>query len=197
MPSRGEFFALLILTGFCYLAHITLRRLLVDNNAQIDSPHSGSPIIKRMLPYYLSGLSFSLGLLLSGMSSPLKVLSFLQPLSPSFDPSLALIVVSGVIPNMIHYFSNFQSISSSCRPDLDTKVYLPWEKWTISSDELPIDRRLVYGAAIFGIGWGLAGACPGPVIIGLGQGWGNDHFWTVATFFAAMIGGMRIAYSLK
>ena len=137
MPARNEFFGLLILTGCCYLAHMFLRRLILDPGAPASSWHDPH-IITRMLPYYLSGLSFSFGLLLSGMSSPLKVLSFLHPLSPSFDPSLALIVVSGVIPNMIHYSSNFQSISSFTRPGPGKKVYLPWERWTISSDGLPM-----------------------------------------------------------
>jgi uncharacterized membrane protein YedE/YeeE len=93
------------------------------------------------------------------MSNPQKVLAFLRPLHPSFDPSLAVIVISGVLPNGIHWLT----------VDQGRKVRtLPWEAWKVPSRK-DVDWRLIFGSAIFGVGWGLAGICPGPVLVGLGE----------------------------
>jgi hypothetical protein len=76
--------------------------------------------LMRSLPYLLASTTFSLGLVISGMSNPQKVLAFLRPSSPVFDPSLALIVVSGVLPNGIHWARSRKG-----------KVALPWETWRV------------------------------------------------------------------
>ncbi|KAK4688061.1 uncharacterized protein P7C73_g2060, partial [Tremellales sp. Uapishka_1] len=146
----------------------------------------------RLAPYFLSGLTFSIGLSMSGMVSPLKVISFLRllPLLPpwtAFDPSLAMVVLGGVVPNAIHY----AYISGTPKPRL------AWEKWQVPSRR-DIDWRLVTGAAIFGIGWGLSGVCPGPAIVSLGQvavaGLQGENVEKtlkgVVAFGAAMIVGM-------
>lgn len=111
----------------------------------------------RTVPYFLMGIVFSLGLLISGMSSPLKVLSFLQfPNWGAFDPSLALVMLFGVVPNAIQYFRS------------DRKPFFSWESWQIPSGR-DIDVKLLAGAVMFGSGWGLAGVCPGPAITAVGQ----------------------------
>lgn len=143
----------------------------------------------RELPYLLHGLTFSLGLIISGMVSPLKVLSFLQPLSPTFDPSLAMVVLAGVIPNGIHYFQ------SSYVAKKQTKY--KWEEWRVPS-RTDIDWKLVVGSAVFGVGWGLAGVCPGPALVGVSQALvaGSTAPGTasgvekVAAWVAAMASGM-------
>lgn len=112
----------------------------------------------RLSPYFLSGLTFSFGLSLSGMADPQKVLSFLIPLDiDHFDPSLAMVVLSGVIPNAIHWARLEKG-----------KVRLNWENWAVPTRS-DIDWKLVVGSMIFGVGWGLAGVCPGPAIVGVGR----------------------------
>jgi uncharacterized membrane protein YedE/YeeE len=140
-------------------------------------------------PYFLSGLTFSLGLLLSGMISPLKVISFLHVLPPysSFDPSLALIVLGGVLPNAVAYY----------RLQKEEKPSFRMEKWRVPTGT-DLDTRLVLGAAIFGAGWGLSGVCPGPALVGLSQtalayamGEGPvEAVKAVAVFVSTMVAGM-------
>jgi len=103
------------------------------------------------------GLMFGLGLLLSGMTDPGKVLGFLD-LFGAWDPSLAF-VMGGAIAVGLVGFTVAQRRSST---------------WLGEPIELPrstgIDRRLVVGSLLFGAGWGLAGFCPGPALVTLGAG---------------------------
>ena len=121
------------------------------------SSHDRPAALVKLAPYFLSGLVFSLGLLTSGMADPSKVLNFLVPLSPSFDPSLAMVVISGLIPNALYWMTTQKG-----------RVAYPWEQWRVPS-RTNVDWRLICGAAIFGIGWGSAGVCPGPAIVGVGR----------------------------
>jgi len=192
IPTTGDALKMLGIVTIMLLSHTALHKFLIN----LDEPNTTSPtaeqtkpqpphLVIQLSPYFLSGLTFSIGLLLSGMSSPLKVLSFLQPLSPNFDPSLGLIVISGVIPNMIHYF-NFVKSNVGAEP----KASLSWEMWRVPIGNGKVNKRLICGAAIFGVGWGLAGACPGPTLVGLGQGLNSGSVWSVGGFFAAMVAGM-------
>jgi len=135
------------------------------------------------LPYFLSGLIFALGLQISGMLSPLKVISFLQPFSPTFDPSLAMVVIGGVIPNMLHYV------------DLKKEAKLFWEEWRVPARR-DIDWRLITGSVLFGLGWGLAGVCPGPALVGLSHGLLNGSAAKVGGWLGAMVVGMAIGRRL-
>lgn len=113
------------------------------------------------------------------MISPLKVVSFLQPFQPNFDPSLAMVVLGGVIPNAVHY------------RDLKHHAKLVWEEWRVPS-RTDIDWRLIVGSVAFGLGWGLAGVCPGPGLAGLSQSLligGTDK---VAGWLGAMLVGMAV-----
>jgi hypothetical protein len=101
------------------------------------------------------GCIFGFGLLLSGMVNPAKVLNFLD-VSGSWDPSLALVMVGAIMVGLVAF-------SIAKRRSLS---YLGYEM------KLPkvsaIDRKLVLGSMLFGIGWGLAGFCPGPALVALG-----------------------------
>lgn len=122
----------------------------------------------------LSGLLFGLGLLLGGMVQPLKVKGFLDLAGP-WDPSLAL-VMAGAVAVGIGAFA------------LARRQRRAWNGEAI---DLPggrrIDARLVLGGVLFGIGWGVAGYCPGPALVALGAGQAD-----AALFFVAMLGGMAL-----
>ncbi|HRF10068.1 MAG TPA: hypothetical protein PL193_15695 [Xanthobacteraceae bacterium] len=124
------------------------------------------------LTAFAIGLLFGIGLLSSGMNLPGKVLGFLDLLG-RWDPSL-LFVMGGAIPVAAIGFALARKRTKSL---LGEPLSRP--------DRTEIDVRLLGGALIFGIGWGLAGVCPGPAIINLG-------FFTgpAIVFFAAMIAGM-------
>jgi uncharacterized protein len=105
----------------------------------------------------LSGLVFGLGLIVSGMANPAKVIGFLD-LTGNWDPSLAL-VMAGAIG--ISFFA-FLVAQKRSRSLIGADMKLPGARH--------IDRRLVGGGLLFGIGWGIAGFCPGPGLVALGMG---------------------------
>ena len=123
---------------------------------------------------FLVGLLFGWGLLLSGMTDPGKVIGFLD-LAGRWDPSLAF-VMGGAI--LVGYFA-FAAAGKRARTFLGGALQLPTHR--------DIDARLVAGSALFGVGWGLAGFCPGPALVALGAG--IDQ---AALFVAAMLAGMVI-----
>ena len=128
---------------------------------------------------FATGLIFGLGLVLSGMSDPAKVLNFLDLAgigSQSWDPSLALVMAGAVGVTFVGY----QWVLKRPRPLFGEKFHLP------TSREL--DVRIVAGPAIFGVGWGLAGFCPGPALTALGFG-----TRAAVIFVIAMIAGMLLA----
>ncbi len=102
----------------------------------------------------LAGLLFGLGLLLSGMANPAKVLNFLD-IAGHWDPSLAFVMGGAVIVTATGYHLIFRR----AKPILDSAFHLPTAR--------QIDRQLVSGAAIFGAGWGLVGLCPGPALVSI------------------------------
>jgi len=131
--------------------------------------------MRDLLSGALVGLIFGLGLVVSMMMNPLKVLSFLD-VTGAWDPSLALVMAGALAVTMLGY----RFVLRRERPMLAASFSLPAKR--------DIDARLVAGAAIFGIGWGLAGFCPGPAITALGTGEPR-----VALFVAAMALGMVAA----
>ena len=122
----------------------------------------------------LSGLVFGLGLIVSGMANPAKVLGFLD-LAGAWDPSLAL-VMGGAI--LVGFFA-FLIAKKRTRSFIGAEMKLP----TTSS----IDSRLLTGSALFGAGWGVAGFCPGPGLVALGMGEPK-----ALVFVGAMLAGMAI-----
>lgn len=125
-------------------------------------PVSATEETVALLPYLAAGLTFAVGLSMSGMINPLKVTGFLRMPPPldTFDPSLAMVVAGGVIPNAIHWF-NLQR-KQKLAPSFN------WEKWQVPTRK-DIDWRLIVGSFAFGAGWGLCGVCPGPAICAGGQ----------------------------
>lgn len=122
----------------------------------------------------ISGLIFGLGLILAGMANPHKVLSFLD-IAGAWDPSLAF-VMGGAIAVGSLAFAAARKLKHSY---LGNTMNLPVSR--------VIDRRLVLGSLVFGVGWGLAGICPGPALVLLGSGSAKG-----IVFVAAMLLGMGI-----
>ncbi|MFO1277773.1 MAG: DUF6691 family protein [Sphaerotilus natans] len=130
--------------------------------------------LKAALSSLLAGLVFGLGLIAAGMTDPMKVRAFLD-LAGAWDPSLALVMGAAIavgLPATLIARRRGRSWSGA-----------PIE-WPQSN---AIDARLIGGGVLFGIGWGLAGLCPGPALVALGSGWGE-----AAIFVAAMLGGMAL-----
>jgi uncharacterized membrane protein YedE/YeeE len=123
------------------------------------------------------GLIFGLGLVISGMSDPAKVLNFLDGIgSGTWDPSLAFVMAGAVAVTFVGY----NRIQKQPRPVFGEKFHLPTKQ--------ELDLRIISGPAIFGVGWGLAGFCPGPAVTALGFGSS-----AAVIFVAAMAAGMMLA----
>lgn len=130
--------------------------------------------MKYALSAFGAGLLFGIGLLVSGMANPEKVLGFLD-LAGAWDPSLAFVMGGAIIVGLLAFtIARKRTLSF-----LGFDMKLP--------DNRRIDRRLVIGSLTFGAGWGLAGFCPGPGLVALGAGEAK-----AAVFVAAMIAGMAI-----
>lgn len=122
----------------------------------------------------VTGVIFGLGLIVSGMANPAKVLGFLD-LAGAWDPSLALVMAGAIAVGAIGFSLAGQRPVSW----LGTPMKLP--------TATQIDRRLLIGGALFGIGWGLAGFCPGPALTALGMGEIKAF-----VFVASMLAGMGL-----
>ncbi len=128
---------------------------------------------------FLAGLAFGFGLLVSGMSSPDKVLSFLD-LAGAWDSSLAFVMGGAVLtatPLFLLARRRAQPLVGAAYDD---------------PDRLTIDRKLVIGAVLFGLGWGLAGICPGPAVVNLVLAPGKT-----AAFVIAMVAGIMLSARLR
>lgn len=130
-----------------------------------------SSIAHRFSEFFV-GLLFGLGLLISGMTDPSKVIGFLD-LAGIWDPSLAF-VMGGAIA--VGFFA-FRAARKRARSLLDGVLHLPTSR--------DIDARLVAGSLLFGAGWGLAGFCPGPALVSMATGEPK-----AAVFVGAMALGM-------
>lgn len=120
----------------------------------------------------LAGAVFGLGLLVSGMANPAKVLGFLDLAGP-WDPSLALVMAGAIAVASIAFgVAGRRHLSL-----MGQEMKLPSSR--------TMDRRLVAGSLLFGVGWGIAGFCPGPALVALGMGQGK-----AVVFVAAMLAGM-------
>jgi hypothetical protein len=102
----------------------------------------------------LAGLLFGLGLAVSGMTQPGKVIAFLD-VAGAFDPSLAFVMAGAIA---VHALAH-RLITRRRAPLFDRTFHLP--------RRTDVDRRLLVGAALFGVGWGLGGFCPGPALVSL------------------------------
>ncbi len=128
----------------------------------------------RALAGLFAGLIFSVGLTISGMFNPAKVLNFLD-IAGTWDPSLIFVMGGALIVTFIGY----RTVLGREAPLFDSRFHVPTR-----SD---IDGRLLTGAALFGVGWGVGGYCPGPAMTSLSLG-GSPTL----VFLLCMVGGMIV-----
>lgn len=116
---------------------------------------------------FLCGLIFGVGLLISGLANPEKVLGFLD-LSQAWDPSLAFVMIGAIAVGIV----GFALVKGRKRAICGVPILLP--------ENNAVDRALLVGAILFGLGWGLAGICPGPSLVLLGAGIGKGLLFTLS-----------------
>lgn len=133
--------------------------------------------MKRLVVAALAGFIFAIGLAVAGMTDPAKVLGFLD-VTGAWDPSLAF-VMAGAIG--VHFLVA-RWAKTAARPLLGDRFDVPAGE--------PVDRALIVGAALFGVGWGAAGYCPGPALVGVAS-----FAPTSLIFAAAMLVGI-VGYRL-
>ncbi|TIC81180.1 DUF6691 family protein [Crenobacter intestini] len=129
---------------------------------------------RKLFASFAVGLVFGVGLIVSGMSNPAKVLGFLD-IAGLWDPSLALVMAGAIGVGLVA----FRVAGQRPRAVLGDAMQLPTSR--------EITPRLVGGSLLFGIGWGLAGICPGPALVLLGMGVPQG-----VLFVAAMLAGMAL-----
>ena len=131
--------------------------------------------MNRLIAVYIIGVTFGLGICMSGMANPAKVLNFFD-ITGTWDPSLIFVMGGALIVTFIGY----QVVLGRKHPVFDSKFHLPTRK--------DIDPQLVGGSALFGVGWGIAGFCPGGAIPAIGTG-STD----VLIFMGSLIVGIIVA----
>jgi uncharacterized membrane protein YedE/YeeE len=129
----------------------------------------------RLISTYLIGLVFGTGIALSGMANPAKVLNFFD-IAGTWDPSLIFVMGGALVTTFVGY----KLVFGRRAPVFEDRFSLPSNR--------SIDARLVGGSALFGIGWGIAGFCPGGALPALGTG-----RWEVFAFTAALVAGIFLA----
>ena len=122
----------------------------------------------------ISGLIFGLGLIISGMTNPDKVIRFLD-IAGMWDPSLMFVMIGGIAVA----FVGFKFVQNKSQSVFDDPIHLP--------GTTHISKELVIGSLLFGAGWALAGFCPGPALVALGAGYKEAFIFVIA-----MIVGMYI-----
>jgi uncharacterized membrane protein YedE/YeeE len=130
--------------------------------------------MKLLLAAFFSALLFGIGLGVSGMTLPTKVIGFLD-LTGNWDPSLAFVMIGAIA---VHGFS-YRLIMRRSSPLLTTSFHVPKLR--------QIDAKLIIGSVLFGIGWGLGGFCPGPAIVAA-----ISQHHAVLVFLLSMIGGIYL-----
>jgi len=131
--------------------------------------------MRKLLIALASGVIFGFGLIVSAMISPGKVLAFLDVAAPSWDPSLALVLASAVIVSALGFA-------------LGRRREAPLFAATFNGpSSRSLDKKLLSGAALFGVGWGLVGYCPGPALVALSLG-----APAALVFIVAMLVGMGL-----
>jgi uncharacterized membrane protein YedE/YeeE len=133
----------------------------------------------RLIVSYLIGLVFGIGISISGMANPAKVTNFFD-FAGIWDPSLAFVMGGAVIVT----FFGYRYVLKSASPMIDTAFHLPTRK--------DLDAKLLGGSAVFGVGWGIAGFCPGGALPAIGTG-----RIEVFAFVGAMLAGIFAARALQ
>ena len=141
----------------------------MKNNAAIKN----ATLLKNILALLLGSL-FSIGLIFSGMSNPKKVLDFLD-ITGNWDPSLAFVMGGAILVA----FLPFQYAMRTPKTIFNEKIDLP-----VSNH---VDPKLLWGALIFGMGWGIAGICPAPALTLIGLGYYQAIYFIVAMFAGMLL----------
>lgn len=129
-------------------------------------------LLKQNIAAFVSGFIFAIGLAIGGMTQPQKIIGFLNPWH--WDPSLLFVMIGAISVHAIAYPLIRKKLSA---PLFDSRWHLPTRK--------DITARLIIGSALFGVGWGLGGYCPGPGLTSLASG-----DFRAEIFVLAMIVGM-------
>jgi uncharacterized membrane protein YedE/YeeE len=132
--------------------------------------------MRNVIPGLIAGVVFGAGLALSDMVNPARVQAFLD-VAGAWDPTLIFVMGAALVPSAIAYLIRRRMT----RPLLGERFSIP--------ENRTLDRPLLAGAAMFGIGWGLVGFCPGPAVAGLVLG-----AWQPWLFVGAMLAGMALHY---
>ncbi|UJF22628.1 YeeE/YedE family protein [Shewanella sp. OMA3-2] len=140
------------------------------------SQYRHSPSLIRALVAFIAGSLFGLGLTVTQMVDANKVLNFLDVFG-QWDPSLAIVMAAGLSVFSIGYML---LVKPKSKPLLDNQFFLPTKKH--------IDRKLLIGACLFGLGWGLVGICPGPAIVNLANLDGKFIGFVIAMLVGMFIG---------
>jgi uncharacterized membrane protein YedE/YeeE len=130
--------------------------------------------MRNLVPGLIVGVVFGAGLALSDMVNPARVQAFLD-LAGEWDPTLMIVMAAALVPSAIAYLIRRRMT----RPLLGERFFIP--------ESRTLDRPLLAGAAMFGVGWGLVGFCPGPAVAGLVLG-----TWQPWLFVGAMLAGMGL-----
>lgn len=129
---------------------------------------------------FIAGLLFSLGLIFSGMTNPSNIIGFLD-ITGSWNPSLAFVLLSAVIVTGVGY----RLVWKRSAPIYEAAFSVPTSR--------VLDKRLIIGSAIFGVGWGLVGLCPGPALASVF----TINGVKALVFLAAMVGGILLQRNLS
>jgi len=144
------FIFILLVYGFIFMQGIN-DKLSQKVKLQLDG---------HVLPFF-NGFVFGSGLIVSGMTSPVKVIGFMDVFGPYFDPSLGCVAVGAMVPTLIAFqFYIIPRSNSGKKPILHEQFNFPTTVF--------VDWKLIVGAGIFGLGYGLVGICPGPFVVNLG-----------------------------
>ena len=130
--------------------------------------------MRNLVPSLIVGVIFGAGLALSDMVNPARVQAFLD-VAGAWDPTLLFVMGAALVPSAIAYLIQHRMT----RPLLGERFSIP--------ESRTLDRQLLVGAAMFGIGWGLVGFCPGPAVAGMVLG-----AWQPWLFVVAMLAGMML-----
>jgi uncharacterized membrane protein YedE/YeeE len=154
--SRESTISLVLFAAVTMVTCQLFPRLVASMSAMKTKGKNTSNSATNQAVQFAAGLEFALGLHITQMSSPSKVLSFLSfPSLNLWDPSMLLVIVFGILPSLLE----IQLRGLNAPPLFNQRFELPKKGWK------DVDWKFVAGAAAFGVGWGLTGTCPGPAVL--------------------------------
>jgi uncharacterized membrane protein YedE/YeeE len=183
-PSLSHAMLLFLVMVIC--VGVTAALVLIGFSRQTQK-HTYNELRSHLLGVW-SGVVFAIGLGLSGMTLPQKVLGFFDIGGPHFDPSLMCVALGAILPDLIIFQQYILPFAKNNIPLFAEKFNLP--------TKTEITPALVIGAALFGVGWGLLGACPGPMIVNIASFRPEVLIWLVC-FAVGSIGTHKLIHEQK